>query len=118
MASRPEAAYAAAEVTPKWVLISWHHLLSPSVIIPGEDTLVKGLRLRPGQNVTVEVDDVSAPRRSPGPARRRPGSAGPFRLALHICGVANAVLRRRDRRRLVRHGLGLGGGGARHPPSA
>src|SRR5262252_3194708 len=33
MASRPEAAYAAAEVTPKWVLISWHHLLPPRVII-------------------------------------------------------------------------------------
>src|SRR5919197_6288910 len=33
MASRPEAAYAAAEVTPKWVLISWHHLLSPSRIV-------------------------------------------------------------------------------------
>src|SRR5919199_5297527 len=35
MASRPEAAYAAAEVTPKWVLISWHHLLSPSDMIAG-----------------------------------------------------------------------------------
>src|SRR2546423_674961 len=34
MASRPEAAYAAAEVTPKWVLISWHHLPSPLLIIP------------------------------------------------------------------------------------
>src|ERR687883_581472 len=33
MASRPEAAYAAAEVTPKWVLISGHHLLSPSNMI-------------------------------------------------------------------------------------
>src|SRR5438067_13931873 len=33
MASRPEAAYAAAEVTPKWVLISWHHLLPPPLII-------------------------------------------------------------------------------------
>src|SRR5918912_4427103 len=33
MASRPEAAYAAAEVTPKWVLISWHHLLSPSRMV-------------------------------------------------------------------------------------
>jgi hypothetical protein len=34
MASRPEAAYAATEVTPKWVLISWHHLLPSSLIIP------------------------------------------------------------------------------------
>src|SRR3989442_15589564 len=35
MASRPEAAYAAAEVTPKWVLISWHHLLPPRLMIAG-----------------------------------------------------------------------------------
>src|SRR3954454_19097697 len=39
MASRPGAAYAASEVTPKWVLICWHHLLPPFLIIPEEGRL-------------------------------------------------------------------------------
>src|SRR5216684_2185173 len=101
MASRPEAAYAATEVTPKWVLISWHHLLSPSVIILGDATLVKG--------VTVDEDDVGHLRSRSGYPRRCPSGAGPFRLAPHIRGAGNAVLRRGDRRRIVRHGLGFGG---------
>src|SRR5437588_620630 len=47
MASRPEAAYAASEVTPKWVLISWHHLLPSSLIIPASRPRAQHIDRRP-----------------------------------------------------------------------
>src|SRR5947209_3786576 len=97
MASRPEAAYAAAEVTPRLVLIL---LASPP------STVANHNGPRPtGQRVTVQGNVIArggSPRHPGGPARcpralRRPRTARRNR---------NALLWPGHRRRLIRDGLG------------
>src|SRR5947207_9028379 len=104
MASRPEPAYAATEVTPKWVLISWHHLLPPSLIIAAHPTRRQWL---------VTVPDRTSPHTHAHPLRRRPRNCrrdpGRVRAAPRHRGTRarrDPVLRDRYRGRLLRDGLG------------
>src|SRR5262249_55911017 len=109
MASRPEAAYAATEVTPKWVLISWHHLLPPSLIITANHTRTQcPVRV-------LGVTDANNFRRRPGRPGGSPGNAGPLRRTERANPRGHALLRPRHRRRLLLYGLGRRGRRARHP---
>src|ERR1051326_8909151 len=114
MASRPEAAYAAAEVTPKWVLISWHHLLPPSLIInncPAQAQCPSTVFKR----AFSKAHAFLVRGRAGGP-RRRTRRPRPSRCARWLARTdRHTLLWRGDPRGVVRHGLGRRSRRARHP---